>query len=457
MRLQVEQLIGAPIAELGASDSRVGPSAPPGAAGLSGWRAAVPAAVTYARGGLVGCKRPRAPERPRIFYRPPPIPAAWDAAAPRTAHPRAREPASAARLQRPATARSPLKPPWAECTSRPRGRALVTPRRARAPTDRVFDADSRSERERKQPRRAQGGEWVPGLRNRGAPGWADATCRRSRGRLRRSSAPPPPSPSLRGAGDHAVQGLAAPELQAMLSLGAARLESTIHALDESKRRARLQQAQERREAAVLLIQSHWRGGLRRRIVQEMQWAATIVQANARSHSQCRVFQLKRLSVLGIQAHARGRSCRMARLAETNAAIEIQCRYRGWCARKDRREKEQANRELLLHMAELEQRAAARMQAVYRGMCGRRRARAARLRALEEAERLGEIEREHREAETKRRLARQASAWQREQEHQELQRQMEEQREAERQSAAMGKGAGVGTVVRQDNKDLPGFG
>ena len=132
------------------------------------------------------------------------------------------------------------------------------------------------------------------------PGWADATRRRSRGRLRRSSAPPPPSPSLRGAGDHAVQGLAAPELQAMLSLGAARLESTIHALDESKRRARLQQAQERREAAVLLIQSHWRGGLRRRIVQEMQWAATIVQANARSHSQCRVFQLKRLSVLGIQ-------------------------------------------------------------------------------------------------------------------------------------------------------------
>ena len=189
----------------------------------------------------------------------------------------------------------------------------------------------------------------------------------------------------------------------------------------------------------------------------MQWAATIVQANARSHSQCRVFQLKRLSVLGIQSHARGRSCRMARLAETNAAIEIQARYRGWCARKDRREKEQANRELLLHMAELEQRAAARMQAVYRGMCGRRRARAARLRALEEAERLGEIEREHREAETKRRLARQASAWQREQEHQELQRQMEEQREAERQSAAMGKGAGVGTVVRQDNKDLPGFG
>ena len=172
MRLQVEQLIGAPIAELGGPGSRVGPSAPPaGAAGLSGWRAAVPAAVTYARGGLVGCKRPRAPERPRIFYRPPPIPAAWDAAAPRTAHPRAREPASAARLQRPATKRSPPKPPWAECTSRARGRdTLVTPRRAWAPTDWVFDADSRSERERKQPRRAQGGAW--------GPGWAGYATRR---------------------------------------------------------------------------------------------------------------------------------------------------------------------------------------------------------------------------------------------------------------------------------------
>eukprot|EP01043_Picozoa_sp_COSAG02_P000747 COSAG02_NODE_14_length_56855_cov_512.793661_28_plen_549_part_00 len=482
-----------------------------GGGGGSGWSARLPCATlaTYRRGGLAGRRPPRPLTQPRVFFRSARAPKRWDPAEPRTKRPRPPSspplPAAPAAAAAAAAAAAPAakgtetaadRPAWTAGNS-PRVHArsvyACTPLMPRPASARIFHSDDPlarpdDARPALQLREPMGvalhGEWVgchPGrVKHRGAwgsaPGWVDyareATCTPSRGRVRRTGTSTstaarqrqrrgqeasPRNVEQQGQA-HEVLQYDARQMRDMLVVGAEKLQSTTQAqlrIDGYRDR---QRKLKRATQAAVVIQTRWRGGTDRRKLDEMHWGAMIVQANFRSRMERSVFAQMREAAFLIQKHTRGHSCRQHMQRVKRSTITVQACFRGMSVRNHLHEKSVRDKQLLQLVARAEEAAAAKMQAVYRGLKGRRKARAERLRQMDEDQRLSEIERTQRAHESEVMLKRQAAQWKQQQEEQ-------ARVHAERQAYAESQGLEVsrigpgdtGAIVRVTTRGAPGYG